>query len=267
VNSAQTNVDAARSTLDAAVATLLSDTQQNLPAATLASDVTAVAAAKAKLEIAQQVLDRARTTSQVVAANAAAGTIASTTGPTMGTLFGQPTWNTPTLYSLPEKFGPVLFEVNDWMTDGKDAGGKLIKVPHVALRAVTSEMGGTASAAELQKEVNPNAQRVFETASTALGPPSLLPSDQVVPLVAKQATFFFDRPIKNLDSSSLVTTDAQPPVPTSAKPIADSSGKSITVDVTQLKPGPYVFVAKFSYVADSLGNTMPATRQVKFTVK
>ena len=260
VNAAQTAADQARANAAAATATLASDKAHGASASTLTSDYAAVSQAEAKAQIAEEALQRAQKTVQAVSTSVAAGTIATTTAPAIGTAFGQPTWNTPIVDNLPGNFGPVLFAVND--VQDEKTGQET-----VALKAVMSDVPGSglASPDNLQEGVVAQAQRTFETTSSALGPPTLGPSGQAFPLSAKQATFFFDRPIKSL-ATGTVTTDTTPPVVANTTAKASTDGKSLTIDISSLSPGAYVLTAKFNYVADSSGRTMSGIQQVKFTV-
>lgn len=250
VNTAQTAADLALANYLAAKATLASDTAHGAVAATLTSDNAAVAQAEARLQIAQHAVQRAQGTSQAVSAPVAAGTIAATTSPAMGTVFGQQTWNAPIVYNLPDKFGPVLFAVNDW----KDRNGR----NRVELKAVSGKIGASSS----KQTVQP----AFETVATALGPPTLFPPQQTAPVSVKQLVFYFDRPIKPQLLTGSVTTDATPPVATAAAPKGSNDGKSVTVDTTSLNAGNYVLAVNFSYVADSSGHTMSNVQKVKFTL-
>jgi hypothetical protein len=257
VNTAQTALDTAKANAAADEAKLASDQgNPNVSSATITSDYAAVAQSKAKLQIAEQALQRAQSNSQAVATTIAASTTASTTAPTMGTAFGaQAAWSLPTVYNLPDKFGPVLYAIND-------------KGSAVTLVAVQAELPGTIlEEKELQHGVHKEAQRTFETTSTALGPPSLFPSELTISLTAKQAIFYFNRPIKSpLTIGSSVTTDETPPKATTAVLKAASDGKSVTIDITSLKAGKYIVTTKFSYPADSREYLMSGTKQVKLTI-
>jgi hypothetical protein len=256
VNSAQTSLDTARTSEASAEAALASDQAHGASAATITSDYAAVAQAKAKVQVAEQALQRAQTASQAVSTSVAASTPTTTTAPTMGNAFGQQTWNPPTIYNLPDKYPPVLFAIND-------SGSA------VSLTAITSEIPETtmASVDELQKDVDAAAQRTFETTTTAIGPPTVFPSQQDVPVSSKQAVFYFDRPVNSpLTIGSIVVTDATPQVATSVTPKSAADGKSVSVDVTGLSPGKYIVVLKFSFKADSSGHVMAGTQQAKFTV-
>jgi hypothetical protein len=270
VNTAQAAVDTARVTSDAAKAALASDKATaaanpgSVTAAQLAADASASAQADAKLAVAQQALTRAQTTSQAVAANAAAASVVSTTGPSMGSMIGPAAWTGPAAISVPDRFPPVTFVVND--TYHYDATGK--PSGSVSLESVQTDMEGSVvlKDTELEKGVKPKAQPTFPTASTALGPPSLLPPGQTIPLSAKTATFFFDRPVKAI-ALSTVTTDANPPVPQTATVKLSDDGKTVTVDISQLTPGQYKLSLSMSYVLNSNGAVMTGSPAVKFTVK
>jgi hypothetical protein len=273
VNMAQTAVDAAQSAADAAQATLMSDTASAaalpagaVPSTTLAADAAAVAAANAKLQVAKQALDRTRSTAQAVAITATAGSPVTTTGPTMGTAFGQPTWNSPINYSLPDAVGPVLYTVNDRIE--KDAAGKPLPevVELVAVKANYPSRLGVEHYPYEQDEkgvtLTGDAQPTFATTTSALGPPMLLPSSQIVPAAAKQVTFLFDRPITGMIGN--VFKDAATPVDTSVVPTVSDDKKAILVDTSKLKAGIFIVKVTISYSADSAGHTGISTQSVKF---
>jgi hypothetical protein len=257
VNTAQTALDAARATLASAEATLASNVANGAKPETIISDRAAVASAKAKADIAAETLLRAQTMAQLVSSPAAAaGTVATTTAPAMGTAFAAAgVWTQPPVLNLPQQYGPVLYAVND---DGTT----------VSLRAVTATLNGTTTPAT-QGDVVPAAQPAFKTTSAALGPPALVPVSQTQPASNKQATFVFDRPVKAMTAlGSSTLTDAVPPVgvDSSAAPKLSADLKTVTVDTTKLQPGRYVVTVVYAYVVDSAGTTLSSTKQVKLTI-
>nr|WP_315591745.1 hypothetical protein [uncultured Cupriavidus sp.] len=257
INTAQTALDTARSNLASAEATLASNLANGASADTVRSDRATVASARAKADIAAETLLRTQTTSQLVNnASAAAGSTVTTTGPTLGTGFPQPgAWTQPAVVNLPQQFGPVLYAVND-------NGSK------VSLVAVKAKLDGTTTAAT-QGGVQKAAQPAFRTTSAALGPPSLVPISQTQPTSVKQATFVFDRPVKEITSlGSSTTTDTAPPVlvDASAAPKLSGDGKTVTVDTTKLKAGNYLVTVAYKYVVDPAGNTLSNTKQAKLTI-
>jgi len=255
VNTAQTARDTARAVLASAEATLASDQAHNAKSDTITSDFAAVASAKAKAEISDEALQRAQTTAQLTSTAVSMGAPTTTSAPTIGTIFGQPTWSAPTTQSLPQQFGPVLYAVND---DGKS----------VKLVSVKAKLQDTTTASGMQKNVNQNAQPAFATTSMALGPPSLVPASQTQTTNSKQATFVFERPVQSLvPNGSSVATDATPPVIiATAVPKLTPDGKAVTVDTTGMSVGGYVVTVAYRYVVDPNNTMMSATKQVKLIV-
>jgi hypothetical protein len=251
VNTAAAAVDTANANLLAAKAALASDQAQNVP--NLASDYNAVAQAAAKLQAAQQALQRVQQTAQAVSASVASGPAASTTEPTIGAIFGQPTWTTAAVANLPNKFGPVLFAINDTGSS-------------VTLTAVTGNVPNSlqVEGKELEGGVVPGAQPAFETVATALGPPTLSPTTQAVSASQKTAKVVFSRPIEQLTESSVLTDPGGQP--TNVKGTIGSDKETVSIDLTTLQPGDYVIGLTFTYKLPP-DQEMPAvTLKAKFTV-
>jgi hypothetical protein len=264
INAAQTAYDAAKAAADAAHAALDSDKNNGITGTQLAADASAAAQADARLAVAQQALDRARSTSQAVAVSATAPSVIGATGPTMGNIIGSPTtWTGPSAISVPDKFGPVVFVVND--SYSKDAAGVLKE--KVSLSAVTTELNDTTvlAAGDLQTGVVPKAQPAFATSTTALAPPRLLPPSQIVLLADKSVTFYFDRAVKA--AAAKVETDATPPVAKTATATLAGDGKSITIDISQLAAGQYTLTVDTGFTLNSIGANATGTSIAKFTVK
>jgi len=268
VNTAQAAVDTARASAAAAAAAYTSDQKNGASATTLASDASALAQANAKLAVAQQALARSESTAQVVAAGATQGSIVATTPVAAGTTITAPTWTGPSAISLPDKFGAVSFVVNDnfsYDANGLPTGAVSLAAAQWDTNTVEGTVPAPGTSDELETNVVPTAQPTFQTTSTALGPPSLLPPDQVVPVSTKTATFYFDRPVKNMALPKV--TSGTPPVPQTATVNLSSDGKTVTVDITSLKPGKYQLSMSVSYVADSKGYTMNAMPSINFSVQ
>jgi multidrug efflux pump subunit AcrA (membrane-fusion protein) len=252
VNTAQAAVDTAQAATDAARAQLDSDLATGAAPAAIAADRAALAQAEAKLAVARQALQRAQTTSQAVSTSISAGSVATTSGPTMGTSFTNPAWPPPTVYNLPEKFGPVLFAINDSGTS-------------VELKAVTAHMPGSrlAQPAELREGVVGAAQPTFETVLAALPAPILAPLEHSVSRASKMVTFAFDRAIADIATAE-VTGDTNARTDVTA---ALAEGKrTLNVDVSTLAPGTYRLSVTFTYPVDNRGHVMTATKNVKLTV-
>lgn len=227
VNTAQASVDAAQSALDAATAQQAAD-QKNGVTANLNTDAAAVAQAQAKLQDAQQVLARTRSTAQAVAYTAAAGTPITTTTPTPGTTgFGPQTWTAPTVYELPEAHGGVLYAIVEGTTDGK---------PFVKLVAVN---------------IDGSTQQDFNTAMTALGPPTLGPQNAAFVATGGDAVFTFTRPIAALGAVALLNADktAVPNAPQASAP----DSLHVDLPVKSLKPGSYLLQVSYTYDTDKQG--------------
>jgi hypothetical protein len=269
VNTAAAAVDTANATLQAANAALASDQAHGVQ--NLASDYNAVNQAAAKLQAAQQALQRVQTTAQAVSTSVASGTAASTTAPQMGNLFGQPTWNTAAVASLPSKFGPVLFAINDTVSG---------RVESVTLKAVTSSIPQSELAAkdELEDGVVRAAQPTFETVATALGPPTLFPLTQSVRISDKVAKVVFSRaiciPSKDCSQPSAAAVYKSPshedvnPKNQDPKKVGTLGNdyRTFAIDITKLSPGDYEIDLTFTYPVAPSQLMGPVTQKVKFTV-
>ncbi len=264
VNTAAAAVDTARANLQAANAALASDQANNVQPSALAADRNAVAQAAAKLQAAQEALQRVQRTAQPVSTSVAIGPAGTTSAPQMGTAFGQPTWPAPAVTGLPSKFGPVLFAIND-----KGSGEN----EKVSLEAVTGNIPESTPAAdnELQRGVDAKAQPTFETVATALGPPTLSPLSQSVSLAGKKATVSFSRAIcepsdtncKQPTSAEVYTDPGH--IDMNIHGTLDPDNRTISIDISKLQPGNYEMDVTFTYPVapkQSLG----ATQKAKFTV-
>ena len=202
INAAQTALDSANSAAQAASAALAAD-QANQPTnlTVIAADQNALAQAQAKLPTAEQALQRAKTSSQAAATTASAGTPGTQSGPTISSYFQQPTWNPIYPTQLPQRFGPVLYAIND-TGEGESES--------VTLRAVTNTIPGTKTLQpdvdkkELEYNVNPNAQPIFETYQAAK--PVLTPSVQTIDANTASIYFKFSTPIAKTPEV-LISTD------------------------------------------------------------
>lgn len=262
VNTAASAADTANANLQAANAALASDQANNAQPNVLAQDRNAVAQATAKLQAAQQALQRVRSTSQAVSTSVAPGPAATTSAPQMGTAFGQPTWPAPAVANLPNKFGPVLFAINNKIEDGKET---------VDLVAVTDNIPGSTLAKEYEEGVVPQAQPTFETVATALGPPTLSPLSQSVSLAGKKATVSFSRAICEPSAksckpiSATVLTDPGG-LDTKTSGTLDNDYRTISIDISKLQPGNYEIDVTFTYPVAPNQSLGPVTQKAKFTV-
>jgi hypothetical protein len=154
------------------------------------------------------------------------------------------------VYNLPEKYGPVLFALND-------SGST------VSLTAVTAAIPGSSTTAN-EDGVNKNAQPAFQTVVSKATAPQLLPPTLNISLaVSKTATFVFAKPITKWASGTV--TDAQSKVV--AAPVScDKNLQTVTVDVSSLPPGQYTLKALFSYLPEGYSKAVPGTAVVTFTV-
>jgi hypothetical protein len=259
VNTAQANVDTASANAAAAQATLNSDKANSVTNTIITTDESNLAQAQAKLQVAKSVLQRVQGSVQAVSTSVTPAAGATTTGPTMGTIFGQPTWSTPVVYNLPDKFGPVLFAINDWKD--KSTGENKVEI-----KAVTSVIPGSMniSTNEYQKGVNPKAQLAFE--SVGFITPTLLPLNQTNQMAEKVVIFKFSQPINKANSIVLTT------IPTGAyAPAAITLSQDNTllkVDMASLTTNSYALYVDFNYVPTSNVNvTNEAKQTVSFTIK
>jgi hypothetical protein len=238
VNTAQTNVITAQSAYSAALAALNSDTQANIttpgsvtPTA-LAADASTIAQKLASLQVAQSALQAAQTTPQVVAGTAAAGTPITTTPAAPGTAFGPQPSVTGLSLSLPEQYGPVWFSVND---DDKKG---------VSLVAVRSKLFGV-TPDPTPKELDP--QPAFQTTFSALGPPQIaVPTTPFTLASQLPAAFMFNRDVTDV-VPTLHRLDMS--VVKDPLPLWDEK-RTITLDLSKLKPGGYWLEAQFRYPLD-----------------
>ena len=233
VNTAQSSVDSLQAAADAAQAQLEADTASKASAATLATDTSNLAQTKAKLQDAQQVLARVKNTPVVVAGTAAAATPLSSSPPTPGTTgFGPQTWTTPSLYTLPENHGAVLYAINEGGTLDPDSKSD---TRFVSLKAVAN---------------NGKTQPDFATVGYALGAPSLQPTNMVYPISGKKAVFFFSRPVDSVSDTiqSLTTGKSTTAVPGFGKGqhatlVAGTTELDLPIDY--LTAGQYTFTTYF----------------------
>src|SRR5262249_15529348 len=144
--------------------------------------------------------------------------------------------------SLPDAVGPVLYAVNDSISGVNET---------VELQAVKSPDPGRVGMARYpyQKGASEDSQPAFATTTSALGAPTLLPADQSTAASAKQITFFFDRPVKQLIAN--VLKDAIPPTDTGVTAKLSDDGKAVSVDSTTLKPGKFLLKITVTYSADT----------------
>jgi hypothetical protein len=257
VNTAAANVDVSNANLQAAIAALANDKAMGANTTILLSDNNAVAQTQAKLQAAQQALQRVRNSTQVTGTTIASGPLATTTAPTMGTIFGQQTWTTATVANLPNKFAPVLFAINDTISGEKE---------NVGLNAIRSEIPGSSLAtnAEVEEDVTKEAQHTFETVATALGPPTLFPLAQMVSSSNKKATVSFSRGIDNISTAGIYTDPDN--IDMKKVGILDSDSRTISFDISGLSPRDYVISATFTYyVADGQASSL-VTLKTKLTI-
>jgi hypothetical protein len=241
VNTAQASMDSAKATLDAANAQLQAD-QTNKVIANLNADAVAVGQAQAKLQDAQQVLDRVRNTVQAVSITAAAGSPITTTAPATGTAgFGVQTWLAPTVYTLPEGHGAVLYHIEEGVMPGS------APQPYY-VRLVASILNG-------------QTQPDFKTVMTALGPPTLGPQNASFTNTGGDALFLFTRPVVSLLSSSVLGAADKKPAPGDMKGALTADRAHVRVEVKSLTPGQYILQVSYTYDMGDVG-----TAEIAFSV-
>jgi len=247
INSAQAAVDTAAANLAASQAALASDTAAG-KTAQLAADNSTVQQNLARLQVAQEALKRTQSSSYNVSSSISAATPLTTPGLTMGSPLSAPN-PAPVVYNLPDKFGAVLFAVNE---DDND----------LTLKAVTSEIPGTGlgTTDELNEGVkfSGKAQRTFATVGTALGTPSLNPPSLTVKLTDQVAIFTFSRAIVKLTPDGLTLQSNTSPPETTKIPVTSSSNPlqpdhmTLRVDIKQLKAGTvYALTVPFFWAVDA----------------
>jgi hypothetical protein len=272
INAAQTALDSANSTVQAASAALAAD-QANQPTnlSIIAADRNALAQAQAKLPTAEQALQRAKTSTQAVATTASSGTPGTQTGPTIGSYFQQPAWNPPYTTQLPQRFGPVLYAIND---TGEGASES------VSLRAVVSTIPGTdvlntnVNKKVLGYRVNANAQPIFETYQAAK--PVLMPSIQTIDANTASLYFKFSIPIAKTPDV-LISTDTFQQTSIDQTNYGAELGPDGTILkvtlINKLRPGSYIMTVRFSYAATigstdhALSSFTDAEQKVRFTIQ
>jgi hypothetical protein len=248
VNTAQTGVIAAQSAYSAALAALNSDTQANIAtpgtvtAAALQTDASTVAQKQAALQVAQSALQAAQTTPQVVAASAAAGTPITTTA-AAGTPVTASTWASGLPLSLPDRFGPIWYQIDD---NGKTPPAL------VAVKAVIPDTIHKVPAG--QPEPNPpqldpkDPQPAFDTTLSALGPPQItVPATPFTLASMLPAVYLFNRDVSDV-TFVFTELDGKTHV-TKAVPVWDGK-RTISLDLSQLKAGGYWLNVTFHYPLD-----------------
>ena len=209
--------------------------------ANLNADAVAVAQAAAKLQDAQQVLQRVSSSAQAVAITAAAGSPITTSSPTPGTTgFGPQSWSAPTVYDLPENYGSVLYAIEEGVTPPPN--------PQPYVKLVASKIDGSA-------------QKDFATALTALGPPALGPQGATFTTSGGDAIFSFTRPITSLKDSVILTADRSA-VANAPKAAVGNDFSHISLAIKALKTGAYILQVNYSYDKGSVG-----VSEVTFNVK
>lgn len=258
VNTAQASLDTANGTYQSAVAALQSDLSNGATNSVLIIDSNAVAQAQVKVPIAEAALKRAQTSAQAVSSSISPSSPATTTGPTIGTIFGQPAWNTPVVYNLPSKFGPVLFAIDDKMDGSTET---------VSLDPVTNNMAGTGvgSVDELEAGVSTNAQRTFETSGSPA--PTIGPANQTFKLGdTNSVSFVFSQPILKLGT---VTVIPDPPAPIDQQPphTLDPNNLVLYLNISKLKLGSFNIQVPFYYLQQATTNTAFVNRSVNFSIQ
>jgi hypothetical protein len=257
VNTAQTNVISAQSAYSAALAALNSDTQTNIASPTtitptaLALDASTVAQKQAALQVAQAALQAAQINPQMVAGTAASGTPITTTPAAPGTAFGAQTWGTGLSLALPEQYGPVWFAVNDT--------GPVVSLS--AVRVVPGTPPTPTPPAEGAKPIDP--QPAFNTTFLALGPPQIaVPATPFTLASQLPAVFMFNRDVSDVDPT-LYHLDMK--VVNDPTPTWDQK-RTITIDLSKLKPGGYWLEVEFKYPLDYEKNKQKAKQRFLFSV-
>jgi hypothetical protein len=265
VNSAQTALITAQANYQAAAAQLNADTQNaasvtpTVVATIIPADNAAVAQALAKLQIQQTALLQVEATNQAATATAGAATPITPTAPAAGSLTPSP-WTAPVALDLPERFGPVLYAIDDTV----DCNG----CERLRLDAVTTTFSGHDSDADLvqdaTKEFKPGpAQQAFQT--VVIQPPLI--AVPVAPFKPSQkwAIFVFSQQVYDL-KNVVVTASGQAYLP--APTIKWDTVAQITVDIGNLPPGGYELVVTYTYAGtwDRNAQKLPAKQIVPFTV-
>ncbi|GFO57423.1 hypothetical protein GMSM_44300 [Geomonas sp. Red276] len=253
VNTAQNNVDTAQAAYDKAVAQATADTNNGVTGTPLQTDLAARDAALAALQDAKAVLIRVRSTAQVGASTATAGTPLAATPltPTASAAggFGPQTWTNSSEYELPQALGGVLYVVNETLTDD---------IPSITLKAAALK-GAT--------------QPQFETANLASGVPALQPSSQTVSSTTSSFSVIFSRPVVSVDDCRIFTTSNTNVTSDAKCSFADSSGhdrSSVTVTMptkAKLTAGTYNLRVAFSYSPAPGMSNIPTEKVVSFTVQ
>ena len=261
VNTAQTNLIAAQSAYQSALAALNSDNQANaavpntVSASAIQTDASTLAQRQAALQVAQAALQTAQSTPQAVTGTAAAGTPVTTTPAAAGTAFTAPGWSQGTVINLPQQYGPLWFAVND-----NDAG--------VSLKAVKSEYPNRMVTAKSgSPQLEGGAQPAFATTLLALGPPQIpvpifpFAKDSKLP-----AVFTFNRTVKVTRADIAKAGTDQTP---STQPVVDQEdGKTLVLDISKLKPGAYWLEVHFTYPIDPNNpkDMVPSSQKFLFAV-
>jgi hypothetical protein len=235
INTAQAGLISAQSAYASALAALNSDNQANaaapgtVSASTIQVDASTVAQKQAALQVAQAALQAAQSAPQAVTGTAAAGTPVASAPAAAGTALTAPAWTQSTVISLPQQFGPVWFAVNDHGTT-------------VSLDAVKSEYPQSPTTGD-------SAQPVFNTTLLALGPPQIpVPSTPFSIASKLPAVFLFNRSV--VDVKADIATIDQKKTPRT-QPVWDHD-RTLSLDISKLKPGGYRFEVFFKYPIDPI---------------
>lgn len=254
VNTAQGSVDSAQSAYDAAAAQVQADLKNGVTGTTLNSDKATMEAKLALLHDAKAVLDRVRSNSQVANFTATTGTPLTTTNPapTTGASsgFGPQTWSSPVEYELPEKYGAVLYAVDE----GVDSEGK----PTVHLNAA---------------QLNGESQPEFQVALLAAGPPTLTPANQTISSGSGTAAFKFTQAVYSIDACDIFTASNVKVAGakcdfTDKSKTSDHKSMTLTLPTApQLAVGSYKLSVGFSFQTSPNMSAQPAEAHVSFAIQ
>lgn len=254
VNTAQAGVVAAQSAYSAAVAALTSDQEANaatpgtVSAASIQADESLVAQKQAALQVAQAALKSTQSTPQAIAGTAAAGTPVAATAAAPGTAFAAPQWSQGPSLNLPARYGPVWFAVDDTV----DANA----AETVALTAATSAFPKSIADSD-------RPQPIFQTTLAALGPPRIpIPSTPFSLASKLPAIFMFSRTV-TVSRVDVFAANAQLTPEPQSKPSWDHD-RTITVDISKLKPGAYWLNVTYEYQIDPAGKLPKPSASQKF---
>lgn len=266
INTAQGTVDTNRAAMLAAQAALDADTKTNADAvaaggtgpitpAALATDANTLAQAQAKLQASQDALKRTQDQTLAVSQTltAAAPGPAGTT-PAVDTTLTATSWMAPNVYNLPDRYGGVLFAINDEFVTQKDNSVE----EEVSLVPVKSTITTDKKPYDEQDGVDTAAQPTFNVSFAASAPPTLGPTNPTFKISDKTGSFTFTRTVRAVVGATVTPKVAGTGGGTATVKL-NGDNKTLVIDVSQLKAAVYTVSMQVGFLT-SIDGTTPTTK-------